>query len=485
VNPFWVVVAGVIIGATKAAVTVSLIALLVPNPEYFGALPSRAFGSAVTGAWLLPVSALFLATRERFQAERELLLRETFAQNHPNPPVSLDSGNVVSVVVAEVAEFTSKALRDLEARRENLEQLSNYLRKVLQRNLRALTRQLVTEPSRRFTDFSAKDLIATTIRTKNYPIGWIVLAHLGATAPFVFFQTGLSETLGRAAVSTFLLAGTLILVKRGVGHGLQSEVVTLATGLTLWSFFNELVNNLLFGVFGSSTPVFTGLANALLAFGLAVVLGALRVAVADRQEIRDLLEQLLGEKYWKQSVATRASMGHRRLIAQALHGRVQNTLLATITKLDTHGATADVNELTQALSDLSSKLSEASLHTSEHHPTLDEAMAALRARWEGVIDVRYSLHGPHALLTSSAMQTVVDVAEEAISNSTRHGMATVVDINITASTSSVSLEAIDNGVGPRRGSPGLGNAMFSELSSDWTIQSRDDSTGSKLFIRWG
>jgi signal transduction histidine kinase len=463
---------------------VSLIAVLVPDPSYFGALPSRILGSTLTGAWLLPVSAVFLATRARFQAERELLTRELLAHPPSASPALFDRHEHVSSVIRDVSDFIHRARVAVESHRARPKELRDYLESVLQRNLRELSHQLVSPPTRALTDFTAKDVVATTIRRKSYPMVWIALTHVGLTAPFVLFQVGLFETLGRAAVSTTLLLALFIILKNLPPTNLRWGVVQLAVGLVLWSGLNEVLNHALFGVFGSVGFVVTGLANIVLVGLETLLLGSITVAVADRREIRHHLTHLLGEKYWQRELSSLATITHRRDLAQKLHGTVQNALLATLERLKGNPSPAEIDDLAATLDSLEKHLSES--HDSVLPSGVDVAsgLHALETRWEGVIGITYDLRGHHELLGSESIRTILDIAEEAISNASRHGMSTEIHITVSATPEGVFVEALDNGIGPRQGDPGLGHALFSEITNTWSLKPRNDSAGSRLAIQW-
>jgi len=483
-HPATVFAAGAIIGATKALITVSLIATLVPDPNYFGALPSRTLGSALTGAWLLPISAVFLATRERFQAERELLVREILANSSSASSALLDRHGHVSSVITEVSDFIHRARVAVESHRAKPQELRNYLESVLHKNLRELSHQLVAPPTRALTDFTAKDVIATTIRQKSYPMVWIALTHVGLTAPFVFFQVGLAETLGRVAVSTALLLAMFMILTTLPPPNLRWGVVQLTVGLVVWSGVHEWFNQVFFGSFGSVGFVVTGLANVILVGVETLLLGSITVAVADRREIRHHLTHLLGEKYWQRELGFLATIRHRRGLAQQLHGKVQNALLATLERLKGNPSPAEFDDLAATLDSLEKHLSES--HDSVLPSGVDVAtgLDALQTRWEGVIDITYDLRCRHELLTRASIRTILDIAEEAISNASRHGMATEIHITVSATPEGVSLEALDNGIGPRQGDPGLGHALFSEITNTWSLKPRNDSAGSRLAIQW-
>jgi signal transduction histidine kinase len=476
-----VVAVGAIIGAAKAVMTVSLIALGIPDPSYFDALPSRMLAAASTGAWLLPVLALFLTTRDRFLTERETLLRElTTSAYSPSP----DFGGSVGTVASDVRRFADRALEDME-NHSTPSSLRRYLRTSFQPQLQKITRQLMTDPATLMAGSSFLDLVAATIRSRSYPLQGVAIAHIVLTAPFVFFQVGLTEELGRVVISTGLLVFTLWLAKTLPAGGFTMGLTILVGGLVVWNVANELLAFVLFGPFGDIPFWLTAFANFTVALSHTVLLGAMRVATDQRKTIRSHLDTLLTEKYWQKDIDTLQSLHQRRALAQQLHGQLQSILLATLTRLKKNPEATDGGELKKELVTLSRQLSGTEQPSSATTVTLSRGLTVLSQRWEGILEVAHDTSGVSAFLSPEDVRTIIDVAEESVSNAVRHGMATAIDITIAAPPSRVSVIASDNGIGPRLGEPGVGSLLYSSLpGAEWSLTETADQSGAILEISW-
>jgi anti-sigma regulatory factor (Ser/Thr protein kinase) len=69
----------------------------------------------------------------------------------------------------------------------------------------------------------------------------------------------------------------------------------------------------------------------------------------------------------------------------------------------------------------------------------------------------------------------VQAVSEAVVNAARHGLATSVNADITVSGSGLEVRVVDDGVGPRDGTPGLGSAYFSANSGgEWSLVAGSD-----------
>jgi two-component sensor histidine kinase len=473
---------GVLVGVAKGLITVSGIALLVPYPEYFDLLPSRILASISVGVLFLPVSAVFLATRERFRKDRELLLRELASTTTSASP---EYRQELALVAKDVQSFMERASIELEKRKTEPAELRRYLREGLQRNLRKLTHDLTVDSAQVLTRSATRDIVAITILAGSYPLVTVTLAYIALSAPFVMFQTGLVEGIGRTALSTGLLAGLLWVLRRSPPVRLAATVTLLLSTLTLWSVLNELGAFLAFGMMGSIPFWVTALANITVALAPILLLGAITVATVDPESARNHQNALLSEKYWQRDIWTLHAVREKRAVAQQLHGRLQNVLLATLSRLDKNPDSLDFRDLTQEMTSLAQDLDEISPRSSTEVPSLAEGLDELRHRWGEIIDVDVTTVSLESSLSADTVREILDVAEEGISNAVRHGMATSVSIALETAPTGVSLVARDNGIGPRKGDPGLGTLLFSSLhGATWSLRENELESGSTLTVRW-
>lgn len=474
-----VVAVGTLIGTAKAVTTVWLIALGLPDPDYVASLPSRILGAASTGAWLLPVSALFLATRARFLSEREQLLQELSSAT-----VIRDNPQGLGAVATTVRDFADRTLSELGKPRTPAE-LRRYLRKVFQPQLRKITQQLVTDPATLMEGSSFRDLVAATIRSRSYPLAGVALVHIVLTGPFVFFQLGLAETLGRAVVSTGLLVFALWVLKKLPIGGFTTGLALLISLLAMWIVVNELIAFVIFGPFGDIPLWLTAFANFTVALSHTVLLGAMRIAADQQKSIRSHLDTLVTEKYWQRDIETLHSLRQRRALAQHLHGRIQSVLLATLTRLKKNPESADCQELISELDDLSRLLGNAESAPAITAVTLGDGLQELSRRWGGILTIDWITPRVSGPLAPEDIRAIIDVTEESASNAVRHGMATEITITVATSPSHITVTASDNGIGPRLGAPGVGSFLYSNLpGSQWSLTESADPSGATLKIGW-
>jgi hypothetical protein len=252
-----------------------------------------------------------------------------------------------------------------------------------------------------------------------------------------------------ATVASLLLAlsvGIPILASR-------ATVRVFATAPSTWGLIPERVESEYIGA-GPLFFVFAVYANLLTNNyrDLTVQLAALR-ATEDR-ELAGLRQQL-----WATN----------RNWAYLLHGKVQASLVAAVTRLKL-GMTAASDlelinlDLQRALTAISSA------------PEIDvdffEQVAQLEQAWQGICQI--------SVLTPSSVNAVIrnnptlsfalnEVVREAVSNAIRHGGAKNVDIAIDASGSNLLLQIENDGELPTQLQGNLGMSLLDELTIDWEL----------------
>jgi len=171
-------------------------------------------------------------------------------------------------------------------------------------------------------------------------------------------------------------------------------------------------------------------------------------------------------------------------VATSLHADVQGQLLAAARRIEQLGddpaaraaELATIDRLLNGLPELSTAVPSGPM-------SFEARLSDLERRWQGFVAVRVEC-APEALEVSSALQERAEqVLSEAVVNAARHGLATSVKADITASGSGLAVRVVDDGVGPRDGAPGLGSAYFAAASGgEWSLAAGEDG-GSVLVLR--
>jgi signal transduction histidine kinase len=187
---------------------------------------------------------------------------------------------------------------------------------------------------------------------------------------------------------------------------------------------------------------------------LVVRTGTQEASTGWLEETAEALSPLVEREFLLQRSAARehalVTASERRLsrLGFDLHdGALQHVaaLRADLSRLQAHHLEERVTELDRVLRELAHSLEPASLVRRPVERILETEAAALRERTG--IDVRTRIVGDFGAMTDSQKIALIRVLQEAFTNIREHSNATVVDVEVIGSRSSVDLQIHDNGDG--------------------------------------
>lgn len=159
-------------------------------------------------------------------------------------------------------------------------------------------------------------------------------------------------------------------------------------------------------------------------------------------------------------------------IAKYLHAILQTRLMSYAMRMERNGLTE------RELEELTSLLQNPMQQFLEKEVGLKAMLVELSTRWAPVVKIEYSLKTYKPSLDSAAQQII----QEAVANSVRHGQCESIFVSVTDDEDGRLIEVIDDGVGPRIGTPGLGSSVFDSLATEWSLKP-GDGLGAKLSAR--
>ena len=172
-----------------------------------------------------------------------------------------------------------------------------------------------------------------------------------------------------------------------------------------------------------------------------------------------------------------------RDLANYLHGSVQNRLLSAALRIETgQGGPEDLLGELRAVEDLLDTAAAPIQDVSDLD--LPQRLSDLAARWNGYLSIEISLDSDG--YESELDKQIYEVANEAISNAVRHGLASSLHFEVTSAADGwLTISATDDGLGPRNGSAGLGSALFDSIAREnWSLNATELG-GSALQLRLG
>jgi len=478
-----ILAAGATLGGTKSLVTVAVTAWGLTAAEYWEALPWRLAAGAFTGAWILPAAALVLATQARYQEQRDRLVAELLRNQLLNAGgdrglrASDPTDERVHSVITEARAVVSDESLSPEA-------MAKKLRRLIDTQLRPLSHELWAGTSRKYTDFSVTDLFRLLVSHHRYWVIPTTVFVVMVNGPFVLSVVGFAEGLSRIVIIALAAAATLLALSAGGRVSTALGMVRLAVGTSAFTAVNEVVAHTLVGPFDDWPIAASAIANAVIFITGSVILGLAGVARRDNRDIRIELANLLGDTSWSGRFEGEHTRLRHRQTAELLHGRVQNRLLSVVLSLtsqpdDRHrvAVAAELEAIERSL------LDSAWRSEPEAHQSVDAELAGLAERWGGIVAVSVStdVAGP---LDSSLIAVLGRLGEEAVSNGARHGIAGSIALRVERDGADIVLSALDDGVGPRNGSAGIGSSYFTHIAGrHWSLRANPDGPGSLLTVR--
>ena len=172
-------------------------------------------------------------------------------------------------------------------------------------------------------------------------------------------------------------------------------------------------------------------------------------------------------------------------LSRALHGPVQSMLHARLLRLRRQVEEGDLREvqLEELRDELQAALVSAMAPSDAPRPVTD-VLADVAETWEGVAQVTWQVSAAavDALARDRlCTEAVTDLATEAVSNAVRHGGATLVEVSIElghalGGADLVVLRVVDDGQVLDEGMPGLGTALLTRCTFDWSLDRERPTT---------
>ena len=213
-------------------------------------------------------------------------------------------------------------------------------------------------------------------------------------------------------------------------------------------------------------------------FGL--IIATVSMMGARMQDITAELEATTDRLKWNLARVNTQQWEQNGRLSRALHGQVQSMLHARLLRLRKQLDSGE--EIAITLTDLRADLQHAlstALSPAQPMPVAD-VLADVAETWQGLAEVAWDVTpaaaeclGRDALCT----QALADLATEAVSNAVRHGGATRVEVLVHRDADAlVGLRVVDNGRVPEQGMPGLGTALLTRCTYDWSLSSDGPTT---------
>lgn len=202
---------------------------------------------------------------------------------------------------------------------------------------------------------------------------------------------------------------------------------------------------------------------------LAVLVVMSRVALTTASNNRAEVEELLGANNASELALLNRQ---RRELANQLHGEIQSRLM-TISLKNTSSSEFD-NEVTiQELTQIAELIDRGP----KQNLSFDQSIERLKRLWARFVELEIEIDKDFN--TEGQENLVYSIIEEGVSNALKHGLANEVKIQLLKHG---KILITDNGIGPTKGTAGLGSRLIQSGSDQWSLTPGEDG-GSVLLVQ--
>ena len=472
---------GVGLGLLKMTFTELPILLFQDQLDAYKVLDALLNPGVMVGPALVVVTALFIRGKDLYCAERDLLV----AQKAAAVDSSVSSESFSNEILNEIA---SKALTKIAALRQRLKVESDKkslslqateIRSLVELTIRPLSHKVWKSQSTSYSDYNTKELTRIWITSgTRKPMLYVLVISPGITSWLIMNAPGelVFVSLGLILSTVFLVQWLSSLFGKlswrlAVARFVVTELVAVSV---VWLVFA-------WHVLGAEEEIVASLISLMVFLPtFSWLIGIFSAGSAIRGAVRTELEQIIGEGSMSSLIERATLRIQTRQLAQTLHSQVQNELIATALRLE-KGHLSEIEDLDQQLEEVERSLQETVARNQPHgNKTVLEELSEIIEAWDGFIAVEVEQSGDMNSLINNRL-ALIQVFNEAISNALRHGEADHVRILLTAKDA-IEITVTDNGKRSASFRPGLGFALYSEITKgDFDFSS--DSAGSKLVLR--
>lgn len=208
---------------------------------------------------------------------------------------------------------------------------------------------------------------------------------------------------------------------------------------------------------------------------------ALRVSIEDARQTAAELKKENDELRWELARSNEVSQQQNRVIAAALHGRLQAALAAAAFRLQIAMSDGVEPEQAQQAARLEAEKAIAfDVDVKEAPRPLIETTAEITELWRGVCDIELVSTDAELLRVDKdpvCSRLCAELVIELCTNAIKHGKASQIDMSITqADDRLVTIEISNNGSGLDAISAGYGTQLLNQSCFDWSQESNGGIT---------
>jgi signal transduction histidine kinase len=483
---------GFVFGAIKGVTTGILSVFLDLESDVTEAVSARFFAAGFLGLVGVPAIAIVMNALEEFRVKRAELIAEQILLESKE----LQSQEVISAMSAQLRssiesdlgallDDVKKSMDEKSVNTESWQLLADDLRSTAKETVRDMSHRLWERPSHIVSDITLIDIAKAMITTSAFPLRFILPILLVSSVPVNLNDHGSSELPIRLLVIALTTSGVYLgatfAIRRWTKFKYQIYIFALLLAAIMPAIYTALVFD------DTINAHFVGVTFTIAIWlpVLTITCGLIDTSLKQRKEILDDLQSRIDKSRIRMISENNETVRLSNDMAKYLHGNLQSRLMASAFAIEAAGNAQDSQALSAEIDKARQSITTPfDQFTSHELGLVSDELSRLMVMWEGILSTELVLSSLDEDVSSIDTRNIVHVVEEAFSNALRHGLATEATILLIPTNSGISLTVIDNGIGPRDGSPGLGSSLFNSIAgSNWSLSRGPDGVGAQLNLQ--
>ena len=455
----------------------------------------KVFNSAVSlPLWFIGV-AIFVESRRQFQHEFEALFLRAVRKEQASTDNNSDSANLrqtdsiqhLQAIASELAQDIDAILR-LPISQVNYAKQAREIQDLVNNELKPASAQLwsgsnLSSPKLSIRDLMRISLLEDKLKVVSVSLFFSPYIFIGINGPqgfmFAFVATVIATSMN---IAIFYICETLY--KNGISNrrtinflimilSFLATLVILLFVLPERFFWTEsIATKITYQLFLTVCHVFL-----LLGFNIHRLLHQQRSAVLEN------FEQLIKDKDLTYISGADLDAARDIDLARYLHGELQAGLIATSLLLERASSTGDIDLARHALRSAVDLLKQDHAQVSQSRVSSPRArLEKISSGWRGIAEVTFNQEWVDAL-ENPALNDVITLIDEAVSNAVRHAQATNIVVDGKHKGSLLEIDIVSDGKMMTNNAAGLGTRLFTELTSNWQYSRSGEKNLFRFAIR--
>ena len=459
-----------------------------------GTILLRALNAGLIGMVVIPLFSLIGCSIEIYRTDRnaliaERMLAESLKSESAAVIKSLRSSMTRRVdenlleVVKNSQEYLDDKGRSLEG---NWELMSVHLRKAALETIRPFSHHMHRRGEEKTYKVNAIELFKFMAFHPRIEILWVLIIYLIPTFEYMYNAYPWTlATINIAMRLTVIFLG-LALIRKLKYQGQLRGIFSYFLSLIIFGECFILINHAFDETFGlmDESEIFH-YTDAVFLIIVTVLVGFISSFFYGQSAESEFLEKQVSKEKLEMLILKREEERLSRELAKYLHGTIQSRLMASAMALERAGRKGDKKALERELEEAYKSLRLPSAqYFSAPEETFKEEINKVVSKWNDLMKINVKIGANVPEIPGNKAQEIGNAINEGLSNSFRHGNASIVEVSVVHKMDRLYIIVKDDGTGIDGGKPGLGTEWFKAIAGNaWSLTTNEDGPGTTLELK--